>query len=192
MLRLLKLCPVFVLLLGFCPTLAVTTSVGNALGMGIAFTFVLIFSNLFISLLRTKIPNELRIPLFILIAVTFVSITEMLMAGFAPDLYKALGIFIPLIVVNCIILGRAETFASKNPWWPSVLDALINGAGFTGGLLFLACIRELVGNGTLLGIHLMPTWYQPIIIFILPPGAFLLIGIILALMAYDRAQTKAS
>ncbi len=190
MLRLLTFCPVFVLLLGFCPTLAVSTSVVNALGMGIAFTFVIVFSNLFISLFRKVIPNEVRIPLFILIAVTFVSMTEMLVAGFAPALYKALGIFIPLIVVNCIILGRAEAFASKNPWWPSVKDGLINGLGFTFGLSLLAFFRELLGAGTVLGLRVMPASYQPVLLLILPPGAFLLLGIIFALMAYDKAHTK--
>lgn len=181
----------FVLLLGFCPTLAVTTSLSNALGMGIAFTFVIVFSNLFISLFRKVIPNEIRIPLFILIAVTFVSITEMVVAGFFPPLYKALGIFIPLIVVNCIILGRAEAFASKNPWWPSIKDGVINGAGVTFGLALLAFFRELLGAGTFWGIRVMPANYQPVLILILPPGAFLLLGIIFALMAYDKAHTKA-
>lgn len=190
MLRLLKFCPVFVLLLGFCPTLATSTSVLNALGMGLAFTFVIVFSNLFISLFRKMIPNEVRIPVFILIAVTFVTITDMVVAGFFPPLYKALGIFIPLIVVNCIILGRAEAFASKNPWWPSIKDGLVNGAGFTFGLSFLAFFRELLGAGTVLGFRVMPANYQPVLLLILPPGAFLLLGIIFALMAYDKARTK--
>lgn len=190
MLRLLYFCPMFVLLLGFCPTLAVTTSLINALGMGVAFTFVLIFSNLFISLFRKIIPNEVRIPIFILIAVTFVSITDMFVAGFFPPLYKALGIFIPLIVVNCIILGRAEAFASKNPWWPAVQDALVNGAGVTFGLALLAFFRELLGAGTVLGLRVMPENFQPALLMILPPGGFLILGLVFALMAYERAHRR--
>lgn len=190
MLRLLKTSPVFVLLLGFCPVLAVTTSVFNALGMGVAFTFVIVFANLFISLFRKVIPNEVRIPVFILIAVTFVSMIEMLVAGFSPELYRSLGIFIPLIVVNCIILGRAEAFASKNPWWPSIKDGLVNGFGFTVGLVFLSFFRELLGSGTVLGLRLMPVQYQPVLLLILPPGAFLLLGIIFAFIAYDKAKVR--
>lgn len=190
MLRFLSWCPAFVLLLGFCPLLATSTSLSSALGMGVAFTFVLIFSNLFISLLRKYTPNEIRIPIFIIIAVTFVSMTEMLMAGFLPELYKSLGIFIPLIIVNCIILGRAESFACKNPWWPSVVDGVTNGLGFTFGLVLLAFFRELLGNGTLFGYPCMPAGYQPMLILILPPGAFLMLSIIFALMAYDKAKAK--
>ena len=141
--KLLKLCPTFGLLLGFCPALAVTTALVNALGMGVAFTFVLVFSNFFVSLLRRIIPPEIRIPLFIIIVVTFVTIVDLLLAGYTPELYQALGIFVPLIVVNCIILGRAEAFAYKNTVWASVKDGLLNGFWFTVGLSLLAAAREL-------------------------------------------------
>ncbi|MDR2431354.1 MAG: RnfABCDGE type electron transport complex subunit E [Candidatus Margulisbacteria bacterium] len=178
--KLLRLCPTFGLLLGFCPALAVTTALTNALGMGLAFTFVLTFSNFFVSLLRRFIPEETRIPLFIIIAVTFVTITDLLIAGFAPDLYQALGIFIPLIVVNCIILGRAEAFAYKNTVLAALKDGLLNGVWFTFGLLVLAGIRELGGAGTIFGFQALPAGYVPTLLLVLPPGGFLLIGFILA------------
>lgn len=178
--KLLKLCPTFGLLLGFCPALAITTAVSNAVGMGLAFTFVLIFSNFFVSLLRHFIPNEIRIPLFIIVVVTFGTIVDMLISGFLPDLHAALGIFIPLIVVNCIILGRAEAFAYKNTVWDSIKDGLTNGVFYTLGLLLLAVIRELLGAGTLFGVNILPANYVPMLLFILPPGGFLLIAFILA------------
>ena len=182
----LKLCPTFGLLLGFCPSLAVTTALINALGMGLAFTFVLVFSNFFVSLLRRVTPSEVRIPLFIIVVVTFVTIINMLMAGFTPELYKALGIFVPLIVVNCIILGRAEAFAYKNPVWASIQDGLLNGFWFTVGLVILAAVRELFGAGTLLGFPVFSANFTPILIFILPPGGFLLLGFILAYINEDK------
>jgi electron transport complex protein RnfE len=185
--NILRFSPTLTLLLGLCPSLAITTSVLNALGMGVAFTFVLIFSNIFVSALRRWIPNEIRIPLFIIIAVTFVSITDMVMAGFTPDLYKALGIFIPLIVVNCIILGRAEAYAYTHTVWESFIDAVYNGVGFTFGLALLAGIREVIGNGTFLNMPI-PGSYQPMLIFILPPGGFLLIGVLLAIMNLDKQK----
>jgi electron transport complex protein RnfE len=188
LIKLLKFSPTFTLLLGLCPSLAITTAVANAFGMGAAFTFVLIFSNFFVSLLRKFIPSEIRIPVFIIIAVTFVSIVDMVMAGFTPDLYKALGIFIPLIVVNCIILGRAEAFAYKHDCWTSVKDAVVNGVGFTFGLALLASIREIIGNGSWLGHPLLPASYQPVLIFILPPGGFLLIGTILAIINLEKKK----
>ncbi|MDR1453717.1 MAG: electron transport complex subunit RsxE [Candidatus Margulisbacteria bacterium] len=178
--KLLKLCPTFGLLLGFCPTLAVTTALVNAVGMGLAFTFVLVFSNFFVSLLRRIIPPEIRIPLFIIVVVTFVTIVDLLLAGFTPELYQALGIFVPLIVVNCIILGRAEAFAYKNNVWDSVKDGLLNGFWFTVGLSILAAARELLGAGTLLGWPVLTANFTPILLFILPPGGFLLLGFILA------------
>ncbi|MDR2428337.1 MAG: electron transport complex subunit RsxE [Candidatus Margulisbacteria bacterium] len=183
--KLLKLCPTFGLLLGFCPALAVTTALVNALGMGVAFTFVLVFSNFFVSLLRRIIPPEIRIPLFIIVVVTFVTIVDMLLSGFMPELYQALGIFVPLIVVNCIILGRAEAFAYKNTVWASIKDGLLNGFWFTVGLSLLAVARELLGAGTLLG---QPVWaadFTPLLIFVLPPGGFLLLGFILAYLNED-------
>ncbi|GBR75923.1 electron transport complex protein RnfE [Candidatus Termititenax persephonae] len=184
--KFLKLCPTFGLLLGFCPSLAVTTAVSNALGMGLAFTFVLTFSNFFVSLLRRVIPEGARIPLFIIIIVTFVTISDMLLAGFVPDLYKALGIFVPLIVVNCIILGRAEAFAYKNTVGAAVRDGLLNGFWFTVGLVILAVIREALGAGTLLGYPIFSANFTPILLFVLPPGGFLLIGFILAYLNEDK------
>jgi electron transport complex protein RnfE len=183
--KLLKLCPTFGLLLGFCPSLAVTTALVNALGMGVAFTFVLVFSNFFVSLLRRLIPQEIRIPLFIIIVVTFVTIIDMLLAGFAPELYKALGIFVPLIVVNCISLGRAEAFAYKNKGWASVKAGLSNGFWFTAGLSILAAARELLGAGTLCGAPVFSANFTPILLFVLPPGGFLLLGFILAYINED-------
>lgn len=186
--KLLKLCPTFGLLLGFCPALAITTAVSNAVGMGLAFTFVLVFSNFFVSLLRRFIPEDIRIPLFIVITVTFVTIVDLLIAGFAPELYAALGIFIPLIVVNCIILGRAEAFAYKNTVWAAVQDGITNGIWYTVGLLILAAIRELFGAGTLWGVNIFPANYVPMLLFILPPGGFLLIGFILAALNTQNDQ----
>ncbi len=178
--------PVFKLLLGLCPTLAVTTAAFAGLGMGLAVTFVLICSNVMISLLRNVIPAKIRIPAFIVVIVTFVSIVDMLMAAWLPDLHKSLGIFIPLIVVNCIILGRAEAFASRHDWAASLKDGFNNGIAFTAALLLLASVRELLGNGTIFDYHLMPVNYTPIIIFILPPGAFLVLGTIIAIINRPR------
>lgn len=190
--KFLKLCPVFGLLLGLCPSLAVTTSVSNAVGMGFAFTFVIMASNFFISLLRKIIPAQMRIPLFIIVVVVFVTVVDVLIAGFAPELYKALGIFIPLIVVNCIIMGRAEAFAYKNTVWDSIKDGWLNGFWFTAGLIILAAIRELLGAGTLGGIQILPVYYQPFLIFILPPGGFLLLGFILALINEEKKDARQS
>ncbi|MGI6097126.1 MAG: electron transport complex subunit RsxE [Dethiobacteria bacterium] len=174
--------PTFRLLLGMCPTLAVTTLVINGLGMGLATTFVLICSNLVISAVRQLIPDRIRIPCFIMIIATFVTIAEMLLRAYQPDLYAALGVFIPLIVVNCIILGRAEAFASKNPLGRSLIDGLGYGVGFTLALLILSAVRELLGKGTLLGINIMGSAFEPMSIFGLPPGAFIALGLLLALM----------
>ncbi len=176
--------PTFRIVLGICPTLAISTSVINGVGMGLAATFVLLGSNVFISLLRNMIPDKIRIPAFIVVISTFVTIVDLAMAAFTPELHKALGIFIPLIVVNCIILGRAEAFACKATVWMSVADALGMGAGFTLALSLISAIRELLGNGTLLGFHLMPSAYVPAVIMILPPGAFLTIGPLLGFFNY--------
>lgn len=175
---------IFVQLIAMCPTLAVSTSVINALGMGVAATVVLMFSNLFISLLRNFIPDKVRIPAYIVIIAGFVSAVDMLMAAYTVDLYNALGIFIPLIVVNCVILGRAEAYANKNKPLISVWDGLGMGLGFTAALLLLGVIRELLGAGTLLGIRVMPAMYQPANIMILAPGAFLTLGMIMAIINY--------
>jgi Na+-translocating ferredoxin:NAD+ oxidoreductase subunit E len=179
---LLKENPTFVIVLGTCPTLAITTAAINGLGMGAATTFVLIFSNLFISLLKNYIPDKVRIAAFILIIATFVTIVDMVMKAYTPDLYKALGIFIPLIVVNCIILGRAEAFAQKNKVWPSVLDGLGMGLGFTMAITLIGSIREILGNGTLFNFRLLSENASTILIFVLPPGAFVTYGFLIAIM----------
>ena len=172
--------PTLVQLLGMCPTLAVTTSLKNAVGMGAAATAVLICSNAIISLCRKFIPKQVRIAAYIVIISGFVTAVELLMKAFFFELYGALGLFIPLIVVNCIILARAEAFASKNPVLPSVLDGFSMGLGFTLALCLIAFFRELLGAGTLFGFAVLGSWYNPAIIFILPSGAFLTLGFIIA------------
>lgn len=173
--------PVFKLALGMCPFLAVTTSVENAIGMGAAATFVLICSNFLVSLLRNLIPSKVRIPCYIVIIATFVTLVDMVMNAYVPDLHRSLGIFIPLIVVNCIILGRAEGFANRHPVLRSLADAVGMGVGFTLAMVILASFRELLGNGTWLSISVLGTAYrnQPLLIAILAPGAFILLGFIL-------------
>lgn len=173
--------PVLRLILGTCPTLAITTAASNAIGMGISATFVLICSNAVISLTRKIIPDKIRIPAYITIIAGFVSIVQLLVKAFAPTIDKTLGIYLPLIVVNCIVLGRAEMFASKNKLLPSILDGLGMGLGFTIALLSMGVIRELVGNGTLFGIPITSGVIPPVIIFILPPGGFFVFGILVAL-----------
>lgn len=172
----------FVQVLAMCPTLAVTTSAENGLGMGIASTAVLIFSNFFISLIRRFIPDKIRIPAFIVVIATFVTMLQFLMQGFVPALYNALGIFIPLIVVNCVILGRAEAFASKNGPIISIFDGLGQGLGFTLSLTVIGIIREILGAGTIFGHQLLPSSFQPAIIMILAPGAFFTLGILMAIL----------
>lgn len=177
--------PVLRLMLGLCPTLAVSTAVDNAVGMGVAFTVVLLGSNIVISLIRGFIPKQVRIPCYIVVIATFVTIIDLTMHAFQPKLHEALGIFVPLIVVNCIVLGRAEAFASRNPLFASVLDAMGMGVGFTLALCVLAFIRELLGTGTvsLFGHTVVPgPVFQPAIIMILPPGAFVTLGLMMALM----------
>jgi len=171
---------VFRLLLGLCPTLAVTTSAENGLGMGLATAFVLICSNIVISLLRKVIPAQVRIPAFIVVIASFVTVVQLLMEAYVYGLYKALGIFIPLIVVNCIILGRAEAFASKNRLLPSIIDGVGIGLGFTLALFVLGSVREIFGSGALLGFSLFGESYQPFLLMILPPGAFITLGLLLA------------
>jgi Na+-translocating ferredoxin:NAD+ oxidoreductase subunit E len=179
---LLKENPTFVIVLGTCPTLAVTTAAINGIGMGAATTFVLVFSNLFISLLKNLIPDKVRIAAFIVVIATFVTIVDLVMKAYVPDLYKALGIFIPLIVVNCIILGRAEAFAQKNKILPSILDGLGMGLGFTLALTLMGSIREILGNGSLFNYRLLSENAPTILIFILPPGAFVTYGLLIAIM----------
>jgi len=170
--------PTFRLVLGLCPTLAVSTSVINGLGMGIAATFVLIGSNVIISLVRKSIPDQIRIPCFIVIIATFVTIVELTMKAYAPELSKALGIFVPLIVVNCIVLGRAEAFACREGVFSSLLDALGMGVGFTLALLLISAIREILGNGTLFGFLIVKN-YEPVLYLVLAPGALLVIGLLI-------------
>ena len=172
--------PAFRLLLGLCPMLAVTTSAENGLGMGLATSFVLVCSNMVVSLLRKLIPKKVRIPAFIVIIASFVTVVQLCMEAYAYDMYKALGIFIPLIVVNCLILGRAEAFASKNGFVISIIDGLGMGAGFTLALFVLGAVREILGSGTLLGITLFGASFQPFLLMILPPGAFITLGLLLA------------
>ena len=174
--------PTFVLMLGMCPTLAVTTSAVNGVGMGLATTAVLIMSNVIISLLRKVIPDGVRIPAFIVVIASFVTITELLIKAFLPSLYDSLGLYIPLIVVNCIILGRAESYASKNNFICSAFDGLGMGLGFTLGLTCIGIVRELIGNGTVFDIEVLPSSYEPLTIFILAPGAFLVLAFLVALM----------
>lgn len=172
--------PTLVQLLGMCPTLATTTSLSNAFGMGMAATAVLICSNVFISLLRKFIPKQVRIAAYIVIVSGFVTAVELLMRTYLVSLYRSLGLFIPLIVVNCIILARAEAFASKNPPLPSAMDGLSMGLGFTFALCILGTVRELLGSGSLLGHRILPEAYPDMVIFILPAGAFLTLGFTIA------------
>ena len=172
--------PVFVLLLGMCPTLGTTTSAINGLGMGLATAFVLTMSNLVVSLIKSQIPDKVRIPSFIVIIATFVTIVELTMQAYLPALFEQLGLFIPLIVVNCIVLGRAEAFASKNTVWSSVIDGLGMGFGFAFALTILGSVRELLGSGAIFGIHLMKG--DLMLVFILAPGAFIALGYIIAII----------
>ncbi|MBU1004992.1 MAG: electron transport complex subunit E [Nanoarchaeota archaeon] len=180
--------PVFCIILGLCPTLAVSTSLDNAVGMGAAATFVLLGSNIIISLIRKKTPDKIRIPIFIVVIASFVTIVSLLMQAFTPALNKALGIYIPLIVVNCIIFGRAEAYASKHDVIDSVMDGLGMGIGFTLSLLLISGIREFLGTGSLklFGITLINTPLNPSMMFILAPGALLVMGLLLGLFAHIR------
>jgi len=173
---------VFKLVLGMCPTLAVTSSAVDGLGMGLATTFVLVCSNLVVSLLRRLIPPRVRIPAFIVIIASFVTVVQLVMEAYFYGLYKSLGIFIPLIVVNCLILGRAEAFASRNGLRLAVADGFGMGLGFTLALFVLGAVRELFGAGSLLGVSLFGSAYQPLLLMILPPGAFIALGLLLAIM----------
>jgi electron transport complex protein RnfE len=173
--------PTLVLVLGTCPTLAVTTAAMNGLGMGAATTFVLVFSNLFIALLKNLIPDKVRIAAFVVIIASFVTIVDLTMKAFTPGLYAALGVFIPLIVVNCIILGRAEAFAQKNKPIPAILDGIGMGIGFTLALTIMGAVREILGNGSIFDIKLVSESTKTIIIFILPPGAFFTYGYFIAI-----------
>ena len=174
--------PTFRLVLGMCPTLAITTAASNGIGMGLAVTFVLVFSNLVISLLRNAIPDKIRIPAFIVVIATFVTIVQLVVKAFVPALDKSLGMFIPLIVVNCIIFARAEAFAFKNPPVASMADGLGMGLGFTLAITILSAIRELLGSGTLFGVTVLGGGFQPMAIMTAPPGGFIALGILLAIV----------
>ena len=184
--------PTFRLVLGTCPTIAVTTAAINGVGMGLAATFVLIGSNVVISLLRKFIPDKVRIPCFIVVICTFVTMIQMLMQAFLPSLYESLGIFIPLIVVNCIILARAEAFASKNSVVASAVDGAGMGLGFTMALTLIGSIRELIGNGTLFDMQILPTGYQPMLLLVLAPGGFIVFGLILGIVNAITAKIDAN
>ena len=182
--------PIFRLVLGTCPTIATSTSASNGLGMGLAVTFVLMGSNLVISLLRNFIPNKVRIPAFIVIIATFVTIIQLLIQGFVPALNDSLGLFIPLIVVNCIILARAESFASKNKPLPSVVDGLGMGLGFTGALVIISSIREILGTGTIFGMALFGESFQPVLMMSQAPGGFIVFGLVLAVVNTIDAHNR--
>ena len=173
--------PTFVFMLGMCPTLAVTTSAINGVGMGLTTTVVLVMSNMLISMLRKIIPDSVRMPAFIVVVASFVTIVQFLLEGFIPSLYDSLGLYIPLIVVNCIILGRAESYASKNPVLPSIFDGIGMGLGFTIGLTSIGIVREVIGAGQIFGKQIMPSSYEPVTIFILAPGAFFVLAGLVAI-----------
>ena len=184
--------PIFRLVLGMCPTLAVTTSLENALGMGLAATFVLICSNVVVSSLRKVIPAAVRIPCYIVVIAAFVTMVDLLMQAYTPALAESLGIFIPLIVVNCIILGRAEAYASKNGLLASLCDAVGMGLGFTAALTVLGGVREILGAGTLFGKAFLPAGFQPALVLSMAPGAFIALGVLLALVRVIQIRSKGS
>ena len=181
--------PTFVLVLGMCPTLGVTTSAFNGFGMGVATTFVLLMSNALISLLKNFIPDKVRIPAFIVVIATFVSIVDLLIQGFVPALGESLGLFIPLIVVNCIVLGRAEAFASKNTLFDSMLDGIGMGLGFTLSLTVIGAIREILGSGSIFGYTFLPASAN-ILVFVLAPGAFFVLGFVMALIRHLQKSNE--
>lgn len=183
--------PVLVLLLGLCPTLGTSTSAINGMSMGLATTAVLIFSNIIISMIKKTIPDKVRIPAFIMVIASLVTVVQMLMEAYVPDIYKVLGLYIPLIVVNCIVLGRAESFASKNSVIDSACDGLGSGLGFTLALTILGVIREILGNGTVFNITIVPEFWQPALIYILPPGGFMTIACVIAYQNYLKQKKEA-
>jgi len=193
---LLKENPIFVLAIGMCPTFAITTSAINGIGMGLATTVVLALSNLLISLIRKIIPDSVRVPIFLVIVASFVTIVQFLMEGFLPSLYDALGIYIPLIVVNCIILGRAEAYAYRNPPLLSLFDGIGMGLGFTFAVTWIGAVRELIGSGKIFGYQLLPladlatgkAGYEPVAIFVMAPGAFLALSVLVAIMNTKRKK----
>ena len=182
--------PILILMLGMCPTLAITTQAINGIGMGLSTMAVLILSNLVISLLRKVIPDQVRLPAYIVIVATLVTVTELLIQAYLPSVYKALGIYIPLIVVNCIILGRAEAYANKNTVGLSVMDAIGMGIGFTVALTLAGIVREVLGSGTCFGLQILPKSVEPMAIFVQPPGAFLVIALFVIIMNAVGIKTR--
>lgn len=182
--------PVFVQVLGMCPTLAVTTSVVNGIGMGLATSFVLVFSALIATFVRRIVPDQVRIPVYAVVIATFVTIADLTLKAFFPPLSASLGPYVPLIVVNCVIMGRIEAFATRNTFFPSTLDALGMGAGFTLSLMVLGAVREILGNGSLLGLELFGASFNPMLIMILPPGAFITLGFLMAGFNALKARTS--
>ena len=182
--------PVLVQLLGMCSTMAITTSISNGIGMGISVLIILTLSNIFISLLRKIIPNEVRIACYIVVSACFVTIVDLCLQAFFPAIAKSLGVFIPLIVVNCIILGRAEAFANKNSVLASAVDGICQGIGYTIVLVIMCAVRELLGNGTLLGYQIMPASYTPALMLVLPVGGFLCLGTLIAVMQWALAKSE--
>ena len=172
--------PLLMLMIGLCSALAVTSSVANGIGMGLAMTFVLLFSEIFISLFRKAIPSSARMPIFIIIIAAFTTMVDLVMKAYFPELSKSMGVFIPLIVVNCIIMGRVEAFASKQKLMPAIFDSFGMGLGYTWVMVGIAAVREILGNGTFAGMQVMPQSYQPILFFILPPGGFLVFGLFIS------------
>ena len=182
--------PTLRLVLGTCPTIAITTAVSNGVGMGISVLIILTLSNIFISLLRKIIPNEVRIACYIVVIAGFVTIVDLCLQAFFPDIAKSLGVFIPLIVVNCIVLGRAEAFASKNSVAASAVDGICQGIGYTVVLVIMCTVRELLGAGTLMGIQIMPASYTPALMLVLPVGGFLCLGTLIAVMQWALARSE--
>lgn len=181
--------PVLVQLLGMCSAMAISTSISNGLGMGVSVLIILTLSNVFIALLRKIIPNEVRIACYIVVIAGFVTIVDLCLQAFLPEIAESLGVFIPLIVVNCIILGRAEAFASKNSVLASAVDGICQGIGYTVVLLIMCAFRELLGNGTLMGVQIMPASYTPALMLVLPVGGFLCLGTLIAVMQWALARS---
>ena len=182
--------PVLVQLLGMCSTMAITTSISNGIGMGISVLIILTLSNIFISLLRKIIPSEVRIACYIVVIAGFVTMVDLCLQAFVPAIAESLGVFIPLIVVNCIILGRAEAFASKNSVGAAAVDGICQGLGYTAVLVVMCAVRELLGSGTLLGYHVMPAGYTPALMLVLPVGGFLCLGTLIAVMQWALAKSE--
>jgi len=182
--------PVFIHLLGMCPVLAVSNSAVNALSMGLATTFVLVLSNIVVSSIRNLVPSQVRIAMFIMVIATFVTVAEYLLQTISLEIYAALGAYVPLIVVNCIILGRAESFASKNPILPSILDGLGTGVGFIIAIFMMGALREILGSGSLFGVALFGDQFEPWVVMILPSGGFFVLGFILLILAWTQERMK--